>query len=182
MEYFKSLINRKFKDIVGSRYKDVLKEYREFLLTEEEAVICNFKKILIPLDIFVSDIPESLYDLLTAFDDTEVSLVYITDSSVVSIIGEILGEEAGSEYRTKKEEYGQNLLKSLSGELNERGFSSVNIRLYAGHKWDDVEMMSENYDLVAISKKYGGGMGDENEISPVAQRLVQQMNISTVLY
>ncbi len=181
MEYFKSLINRKFKDVVGSRYKDVLKDYREFLLTEEEIVIFSLKKILMPLDIFISAVPGELYDLLTAFDEVEVNLVYITDSSVVSIIGDILGEEAGNEYKTKKEEYGRNLLDKISGELEERGLP-VKCRLYSGHKWDDIETMSENYDLVAISKSYGGGRGDENEISPVAQRLVQQMNVSTVLY
>lgn len=181
MEYFKSLINRKFKDVVGSRYKDVLKDYREFLLTEEEIVVCSFKKILIPLDIFVSDVSEEFYDLLTAFEQTEINLVYITDSDVVSIIRDVLGEEAGTAYQTKKEEYGNRLLEKISGELEKRGLV-VNRRLYSGHKWDDVETMSDNYDLVAISKSFGGGRGDDNEISPVAQRLVQQMNVSSVLY
>ncbi len=181
MEYFKSLINRKFKDVVGSRYKDVLKDYREFLLTEEEIVLCDFKRILIPLDIFVSEVPEEFYDLLTAFDETEINLVYITDSDVISIINDVLGEDAGKEYQAKKEEYGSGLLEKISGELEGRGLA-VNRRLYAGHKWDDIETMSGNYDLVAVSKSFGGGRGDENEISPVAQRLVQQMNVSSVLY
>jgi len=181
MEYFRSLINRKFKDVVGSRYKDVLKDYREFLLTEEEIVLCNFRRILIPLDIFVSGASEEFYDLLTAFDETEINLVYITDSDVISIINDVLGEDAGREYQTKKEDYGSGLLEKFSGELEGRGLN-VNRRLYSGHKLDDVEMMSENYDLVAVSKSFGGGRGGGSEISPVAQRLVQQMNVSSVLY
>ena len=181
MEYFKSLINRKFKDVVGTRYKDVLKDYREFLLTEDEIVICNFRKILMPLDIFVKEVSEDLYDLLTAFDGIEINLVYITDSDVVSIISDVLGEDTAEVYQNKKEDYGTKLLEKISRELEGRGMV-VNRRQYSGHKWDDVEIMSENYDLVAISKCYGGGRGDENEISPVAQRLVQQMSVSTVLY
>lgn len=181
MEYFRSLINRKFKDVVGSRYKDVLKDYRDFLLTEEEIVLCDFRRVLIPLDIFVSGASEEFYDLLTAFDETEINLVYITDSDVISIINDVLGEDAGREYQAKKEEYGNGLLEKFSDELEKRGLN-VNRRLYSGHKWDDVETMSENYDLVAISKSFGGGRGDANEISPVAQRLVQQMNVSSVLY
>jgi hypothetical protein len=181
MEYFKSLINRKFKDVVGTRYKDVLKDYREFLLTEEDIVICNFRKVLMPLDIFVSDVSEDFYDLMTAFCDIEVNLVYITDTDVVSIINDVLGEDSATVYQTKKEEYGAKLLEKVAGELEGRGMA-VNRRLYSGHKWDDVEIMSRNYDLVAVSKSYGGGRGDENEISPVAQRLVQQMSVSAVLY
>lgn len=181
MDYFKSLINRKFKDVVGTRYKDVLKDYREFLLTEDDLVICNFRKVLMPLDIFVSEVSGDFYDLLTAFNDLEINLVYITDSDVVSIIKDVLGEEAAATYQGKKEDYGTNLLDKVAGELEERGLP-VNRRLYSGHKWDDIEIMSGNYDLVAISKSYGGGRGDENEISPVAQRLVQQMSVSTVLY
>ena len=98
MEYFTSLINRKFKDVVGTRYKDVLKDYREFLLTEEDIVICNFRKVLMPLDIFVSDVSEEFYDLMTAFCDIEVNLVYITDTDVVSIIKDVLGEESATVY------------------------------------------------------------------------------------
>lgn len=181
MEYFKSLINRKFKEVVGTRYSDALRDYREFLLMEEEALVCCFKKVLMPMDIFVSSVPEEMYELLTAFDETEVNLVYITDSGVVSIIEDVLGEDAAEEYRLKKENYGSRLLEKISAEMEERKLT-VNRRLYSGHKWDDVESMSGNYDLVAISKSYGGGRGDENEISPVAQRLVQQISVSSVLY
>ena len=94
MEYFKSLINRKFKDVVGTRYSDVLKDYREFLLTDEEILVSDFKNVLMPLDIFVSSVPEEMYDLLTAFEDAEVNLVYITDSDVLSIIDDVLGDDA----------------------------------------------------------------------------------------
>ncbi|WOF15480.1 hypothetical protein F1737_01675 [Methanoplanus sp. FWC-SCC4] len=179
MGYYSSLINRKFKDVVGSRYEDVLKEYREFLLTEED-VVKEVKTVLMPLDIFVSGISEDLYKLFRLYD-AEVTLVYITDKDVVSIVSEILGEDAGGEYIRKKEDYGHRLLEKVSSELEMNEVRSKT-KLFSGHKWDDIENLSEKYDMVAISKSYGGGRGDDNEISPVAQRLVQQMSTLTVLY
>jgi len=50
MGLFSSLIQRKFKSIAGKRYERVLREYREFLLTEEEMVFPEIKSILMPLD------------------------------------------------------------------------------------------------------------------------------------
>jgi len=61
MGYSSSLIQRKFKDIVGRRYESVLKEYSEFLLTEEEMLIPEVRSILIPLDLFVHDISDGGY-------------------------------------------------------------------------------------------------------------------------
>jgi hypothetical protein len=179
MGYYSSLINRKFKDVVGNRYEGVIKEYKEFLLTEEE-VVMDVKTILLPLDIFVKEIPDKLYDLFGIYG-AEVTLVYLTDRDVISLISEILGEATAKEYVEKKESYGHSLLDEISGELGRRGIVTKT-RLYSGHKWDDIENLSKEYDLVAISKCYGGGRGDENEISPVAQRLVQQVNKMAVLY
>ncbi|MBN2734824.1 MAG: hypothetical protein JXQ82_08225 [Methanomicrobiaceae archaeon] len=179
MGYYSSLINRKFKDVVGNRYEGVLKEYREFLLTEEE-VVKDVKSILLPLDIFVKEIPEELYELFGIYG-AEVTLVYISDRDAIAMVGEILGEDAAREYAEKKEKYGHSLMDKISEELEQRGISAKK-RLFSGHKLDNIEILAKDYDLVAISLNYGGGRGDDNEISPVAQRLVHQVNKAVVLY
>ncbi len=179
MGYYSSLINRKFRDVVGNRYEGVLKDYRDFLLTEEE-VVKEIKKILLPLDIFVKSIPENLYDLISIYD-AEVTLLYISDRDTAAIVSEILGKDAAEEYIQKKEKFGYSLMEEISDELEKRGIKSKQ-RLFSGHKLDDIEKISGDFDLVAISLSYGGGRGDENEISPVAQRLVHQVNTAVVLY
>ena len=179
MGYYSSLINRKFKDVVGNRYEGIIKEYKEFLLTEEE-VVKDVKTILLPLDIFVKEIPNTLYELLSIYG-AEVPLVYIVDRDAIAMVKEILGEDSAKEYAEKKEKHGYKLIEKISAELGDRGISSKE-RLFAGHKLDNIETMSNDFDLVAISKSYGGGRGDENEISPVSQRLISQINAAAVLY
>ncbi|WFN37297.1 hypothetical protein L1994_02605 [Methanomicrobium antiquum] len=179
MGYYSSLINRKFKDVVGNRYEGIIKEYKEFLLTEEE-VVKDVKTILLPLDIFVKEIPNTLYELLSIYG-AEVTLVYIVDRDAIAMVKEILGEDSAKEYAEKKEKHGYKLIEKISAELEDRGISSKE-RLFAGHKLDNIETMSNDFDLVAISKSYGGGRGDENEISPVSQRLISQINAAAVLY
>ncbi|MBP2133192.1 hypothetical protein J2128_001113 [Methanomicrobium sp. W14] len=179
MGYYSSLINRKFRDVVGNRYEGVLKDYKEFILTDED-LLKDVSTILLPLDIFVKDIPGELYDLFEIYD-AEVTLLYITDKDVVSIVDEILGEEVAADYVRKKENYGHSLMDKISSEMNHRNIRSKS-RTSSGQKWDDVEILSKDFDLVAISKFYGGGRGDEHEISPVAQRLVQQIRTIAVLY
>ncbi|MDD3976682.1 MAG: hypothetical protein PHI15_00835 [Methanomicrobium sp.] len=179
MGYYSSLINRKFKDVVGNRYEGIIKEYKEFLLTEEE-VVKDVKTILLPLDIFVKEIPNTLYELLSIYG-AEVTLVYIVDRDAIAMVKEILGEDSAKEYAEKKEKHGYKLIEKISAELGDRGISSKE-RLFAGHKLDNIETMSNDFDLVAISKSYGGGRGDENEISPVSQRLISQINAAAVLY
>lgn len=179
MGYYSSLINRKFKDVVGNRYEGIIKEYKEFLLTEEE-VVKDVKTILLPLDIFVKEIPNTLYELLSIYG-AEVTLVYIVDRDAIAMVKEILGEDSAKEYAEKKEKHGYKLIEKISAELGDRGISSKE-RLFAGHKLDNIETMSNDFDLVAISKSYGGGRGDENEISPVSQRLISQIYAAAVLY
>ena len=151
--YYSSLIQRKFKDTVGTRYQDVLREYQEFLLTEELMQVPEVKKILIPLDVFVKDVPKSLYNVLSAYEG-KITLVYITDSPVYSVIRETLSDELANEFLKKKEQYGHDLLDTLTKELQQIGFT-VHQRLFTGHKGEDVEKMAADFDLIALSKSYG---------------------------
>jgi hypothetical protein len=155
MGYSSSLIQRKFKDIVGKRYNSVLKEYSEFLLTEEEMIVPEVRSILMPLDIFVQEIPDGLLEILSAYDAT-VSLVYITDAKVMEILERTLNHASTEEFRRKKEEYGQKLLNTAIAKFEEHGLST-RTRIFVGHKGDDVIRMANDFDLVALSRRYGDG-------------------------
>jgi hypothetical protein len=180
MGYYSSLIQRKFKDTVGTRYQDVLREYGEFLLTEELMRVPEVRKILIPLDIFVKDIPDNLYDVLSAYD-AEITLAYITDTQVYSIIRETLTDELAEEFLKKKEGYGHDLLDTLTKELQQIGLT-VHQRLFTGHKGEDVERMAADYDLIALSKSYGAEKTEHYPVSPLAIRISQHVKKLTMLY
>jgi hypothetical protein len=180
MGYYSSLIKRKFKDVVGHRYESVLKEYSEFLPTEEEMAVPDIRSILIPLDIFVKEIPRELIEVLSAYD-ADVSLVYITDAQVYAIIQETLDREAGDEFLRKKEEYGQRLLDRISADLTAAGIA-VHSRMFSGHKGEDVEKIAGTFDMVAISKSYGAERTEGYPVSPLALRITQHLKVPTVIY
>jgi nucleotide-binding universal stress UspA family protein len=180
MGYYSSLIKRKFKDLVGSKYDTVLKEYSEFLLTEEQMLAPEIHSILMPLDNFVRKVPPELYDVLSAFD-AEVTLVYITDSQTIAAIEEILEKEAGQEYLRKNEEYGRRLLNEISGQLKAAGLSS-HIRIFAGQKGEDIEKMAEKFDLLVLSETYGAERTERYPVSPIALKISQHVRIPTIIF
>ncbi|UUX91757.1 universal stress protein [Methanoplanus endosymbiosus] len=180
MGYYSSLLNRKFKDVVGQRYDEIMKDYKEFFISEEEYLETEINRILFPLDISVKRIPESMYDLLELYNG-EITLVYITDSYICSVIEEVLGRDTAENYCTVKESMGEEILNDVTRNLENKELI-VKKRMFSGNKWDDIERISEEFDMVAISKDYGGGRADDNEISPVAQRLVQLLKVNTVLF
>jgi hypothetical protein len=180
MGYYSSLIQRKFKDIVGKRYETVLKEYGEFLLTEEEMVVPEIGTILLPLDAFATDIPDELVDVLSAYDAT-VSLTYVVDAQVYSLLAKTLDRDATEEFRKKKEEHGQQLLDAISRKLEQSGMA-VRTRLFIGQKGDDVVQMAEDYDMIALSKWYGDGETETSSISPLALRICQRLSIPAIIY
>jgi hypothetical protein len=180
MGYYSSLIQRKFKDVVGHRYESVLREYSEFLPTEEEMVVPEIRSILIPLDIFVKEIPRELVEVLSAYD-ADVSLAYITDAQVYAIIEKTLDKGAGDEFLRKKEDYGQKLLDRISADLAAAGIA-VHSRMFSGHKGEDVEKMAGSFDMVALSKSYGAERTEGFPVSPLALRITQHLKIPTIIY
>ena len=180
MGYSSSLIQRKFKDIVGRRYESVLKEYSEFLLTEEEMLVPEVRSILIPLDLFVHDITDEVIEVLSAYDAT-ISLAYITDSRVIDILEHTLDHASTEEFRAKKEEYGLKLLERATAKLKEHGFTTKT-RMFVGHKGDDVVQMAGNYDLIAICRRYGDGESTDVSISPLVLRICQRVGTPALIY
>lgn len=180
MGYSSSLIQRKFKDIVGKRYESVLKEYSEFLLTEEEVLIPEVRSILIPLDFFVHDITDEAIDVLSAYDAT-ISLAYITDAGVVDLLERALDRESTEEFWTKKEDYGRKLLERTAAKFEEHGFSTQT-RMFVGHKGDDVVRMAKNHDMVALCRRYADGESTDASISPIVLRICQRVETPALIY
>lgn len=180
MGYSSSLIQRKFKDIAGRRYDSILKDYREFLLADEEMFIPEVRSILVPLDLFVQDITDEALDVLSAYDAT-ISLAYITDTEVIKLLEQALDSESTKEFQAKKEEYGQKLLKRIAAKLEERGFSTQT-RMFVGHKGDDVVRMAKNHDMVALCRRYADGESTDVSVSPVVLRICQRVEIPALIY
>lgn len=180
MGYSSSLIQRKFKDIVGRRYEAVLKDYSEFLLTDEEMLIPEVRSILMPLDLFVYDITDDAIDVLSAYDAT-ISLAYITDATVIGILEKALDHEAAEEFRAKKEETGKKILDRAAAKLEEHGFST-RTRIFVGHKGDDVVSMAKNHDMIALCRHYADGESTDDSISPVVLRICQQVETPALIY
>ncbi|MDT8358124.1 MAG: universal stress protein, partial [Methanomicrobiaceae archaeon] len=175
MGYYSQLIRRKFKDVVGKRYEDVMREYGEFLLSEEQMIPPKVKSILMPLDIFVHEIPPELYEVLSAFT-CPVSLVYITDIQTVSVIETVLDKKASDEYLRKKESHAAELLDRVTRELEAKGLDSHR-RIFTGQKGEDVEKMSETHDLLLLSKSFGAERTEGYPVSPIALRISQHVKI-----
>ncbi|MDK2916639.1 MAG: hypothetical protein PWR25_1196 [Euryarchaeota archaeon] len=180
MGYSSSLIQRKFKDIVGRRYDSVLKDYSEFLLTDEEMFVPEVRSILVPLDSFVHDITDEAIDVLSAYDAT-VSLAYITDADVLELLGQALDRESMEEFRKKKEEYGQKLLERTAARLEDHGFSTQT-RMFVGHKGDDVIQMAKNHDMIALCRRYADGEATDTSISPIVLRICQRVETPALIY
>lgn len=180
MGYYSQLIKRKFKDVVGKRYEDVMREYGEFLLSEEQMMPPEVRSILMPLDIFVHEIPPELYEVLSAFT-APISLVYITDIQTVSVIETVLDKKASEEYIRKKEGHAGELLDRVTRELRAKGLGSRR-RIFTGHKGEDVEKMCETHDLLLLSKSFGAERTEGYPVSPLALRISQHVNIPLIFY
>ncbi len=180
MGYYSSLIQRKFKDLVGSRYEEIRTEYSDFLVSEEEMKVKPVTSVLIPVDIFVKEIPDKLTDLLAAYG-ARVHLVYIIDRQTEALIGEMVGEERKMEFIRKKEDYGRSLLDFFTRKLELKGLS-VQKSLFSGAKTEDVLRMSREYDLVALFRGFGAPGSENTPLSPTVSHISGRTERSVVIY
>lgn len=180
MGYYSSLIQRKYKDLVGKQYDKVLRDYSMFLLTEEEMTILPVRSILMPLDVYVRDVTPVLYDVISAYDAV-VTMVYITDAQVVSVLKQTLDEAAALEFLKRKEDQAQRLMDRVGAELKSAGIASQQ-RMFAGRKGEDVERMAADYDLVVLSRSYGAEVTEATPVSPNVLRISQSISKPTIIY
>ncbi|WP_298667095.1 universal stress protein [uncultured Methanofollis sp.] len=181
MGYFNSLLQRKFKDVAGKRYETIARDYREFLLTEEETVVPEVLSILMPLDYFVKEIPPQLYETLSSYERAKVTLVYIVDMEVIRIVADSLDEKAIAEFRRKREAFGEDLLNRVITSLEGAGLT-VTSRMFAGEKFDNILELMKGYDLIAVSKKYGTLTTEIAPLSSVTLKLAQMARVPIIVY
>lgn len=180
MGYYSSLIQRKFKDLVGSRYEEIRTEYSDFLVSEEEMKVTTVTSVLIPVDVFVKELPEKLTELIAAYG-ARVHLVYIIDRQTEVLIGEMVGEERKLEFIRKKEDYGRGVLDIITKKLESKGLS-VQKSLFSGSKTEDVMRMSREYDLVALSRDFGAPGSEDIPLSPTVSHIGRRTERSVVIY
>lgn len=181
MGYFTSLIQRKFKDVAGTRYDAIVKEYREFLLTEEERRVPEVRSILMPLDYFVKEVPPVLYETLSSYEGATVSLVYIVDLEVIRIVEDSLNADTMAEFKRKREAFGEELLEKTTAELEAIGLS-VKSRMFSGRKLENIVEAAEGHDLIAVSKKYAASMAEVAAVSLITLRLAQTVSKPIIIY
>ncbi|GAB6101289.1 hypothetical protein JCM16138_05120 [Thermococcus atlanticus] len=181
MSIFLTIINRKFKNIAGTRYERILKNYKEFFLTEEELSLPVIKSILMPVDRSTRNVPEEIYEVLSACEDAEVTVVYIMSEDACALIRQTLGDEASREFRQKEEEAGRELLERIARSLEDSGLK-VRTRMFFGNKSEDVIRLSRERDLLVIPRLYGSEITKTRSISPVVMKIVHHVDIPVIVY
>lgn len=181
MAYYEGIIKRKFKDLVGSKYEAIQKEYSEYILTEEEMRPHDIRKILLPLDFSVTEVSESLCNLLTAYEDATVTLIFITDAQIHEIICASLDKAAGDEFIRKKEEYGNRLLDDYEQCLTSRSIPCKR-RMFLGNKRQDVLKLSTDFDMIVLPKCYASNHPDSCDVSGDAILLAQSLAQPAIIF
>jgi hypothetical protein len=182
MGLFSSLINRKFKNIAGDRYEEISRRYREFLLLPEEFVLPEVNSILMPIDRFSGEIPEELYETLSAYLGASVTLVYISEKRTLSLIEQTLGKVEAEKLKNAKIEFAEGMLARIAPRLEELGLR-VERRYFIGSKADDViGLMGEGFDLLVVSRSYGSEVTKTSPVSPMVLKIVQHLDKPVLVY
>jgi hypothetical protein len=180
MGYYNSLIRRKFTDVAGTRYDEILKEYADFLPTNEDFVIKPVHSIFVPLDYFSPVVPGHIPDLIAVYD-APVELVYIIDEEAVRLVTDALGNDAEEIFRKKEE----TLAREYTGRARDR-FADAGVaatsRVRTGVKGETTIALARNHDLMAIGKKFGMLTGEQFPASPAVLRIQQVSACPVVIY
>ncbi len=181
MDVFSNVISRKFRNIAGKRYDEIMRFYREFLLSEEEMRVPMVSRFLMPLDRSTLDIPDPVYDILSAYKGVPVLLLYVIDVEVLRIVEGTLGKEEADTFKERELKAARELLDSIEDRL-----SSFRIRwdedVVLGHKCEDVIDRVRHSDMLVLSKRYGSEGAKSSRISPLVFRIVHSVSEPVVVY
>jgi hypothetical protein len=180
MGYYPSLIERKFKGRTMGSYEAIRREYADFLMAEEEMTIREVRKILLPIDYFVEMLPPDLVWILSVYG-AEVHIAYILDRDILGLIDELAGKELREKYQEKKEAAGMEKVARFSRQLEEEGLQ-VTASLFQGSQIEDAIRLSENFDIVALSREFGAGITEKTPVSPVTVQVAQRASCSALIY
>ncbi|ASJ07961.1 hypothetical protein A3L11_01445 [Thermococcus siculi] len=183
MDVFSRLIQRKFRNIASERYEEIAKRYQEFLLLPEEFVLPEVRSILIPVDRFSREMPEGLYETLSAYEGAKAIVVYISEKKTLELIEQTLGKEEAEKLRKAKMEHARRLSEEIASRLESLGLR-VEHRHFIGSKSDDViEIIEdEDIDLLVVSRSYGSEVTRTSPISPVVLKIVQHVERPAIVY
>jgi hypothetical protein len=180
MSYYRALIERKFRDLAGSRYEQILKEYRDFIPSEEELQVAPVTSILVLLDYFSRELPAEVSGLLSSYH-APVVMVYLIDDQVVRVVTESLGQESGIKYLEREETRARDLLAGNCALVEESG-SSCRSLVRRGVKGDEAQAQAESCGLLVLGKKFGMTAGDNGDISPMVLRLQKVAPCPVIIY
>ena len=181
MPYYKALIKRKFKDLVGSKYEAIQKDYSEYILTEEEMRPHEIKKILLPLDFSVTEVSESICEMLSVYENATVTMIFITDEQIHEIIRASLDDDAAEDFIRKKEEYGVRLLDDYEHCLTLRNIPCRR-RMILGNKQQDILKMAPDFDLIILPKCFASNHPDSCQVSGDAIILAQSLGQPAIIF
>jgi hypothetical protein len=180
MSYYHSLIERKFRDVAGSRYDQILKEYRDFIPSEEELQVAPVKSILVLLDFFSGDLTGELPGLLSAWQ-APVTLLYLIDNQVVQVVSESLGLDSGARFLEREETRARELLDKNCA-LVERAGTFCRSLIRTGSKGDEAQAQAQSAELLVLGKQFGMTAGDNGDISPMVLRLQKAAPCPVIIY
>ena len=73
------------------------------------------------------------------------------------------------------------MLGKIAKELENLGLRTQR-RLFFGNKSEDVIKIANNYEMLAISKAYGSEITKSSPLSPVVLKIIQHLEIPTIVY
>lgn len=180
MSYYRALIERKFRDVAGSRYEQILKEYRDFIPTEEELQVAPVTSVLVLLDFFSRELPGEVSDLLPTYH-APVAVVYLIDDQVVRVVTESLGRDTGITFLEREESRARELVARNCAILEQSGVSCRSL-VRTGVKGDEAQAQAGSCGLLVIGKKFGMTAGDNGDISPMVLRLQKAAPCPVIIY
>ncbi|MEO2151313.1 MAG: universal stress protein [Thermococcus sp.] len=181
MPDLRKLILRKFNYIAGSRYEEILKEYREFFLSEEEMEIPVISSILVAFDRFSGRPSDEFYDVITSYPGAIIRVVYLIDGGLFEVIQETLGESVAREFQQKETSFGKDFLKEVSKRFSELGLDFT-AEIIFGDKASFVEEAMREYDLLVISKHFGSEGLKTYNITPLVFKIIQRVEKPVIVY
>ncbi len=178
---FSRIILRRFRNIAGFRYEEIMEAYREFFLTEEELKIPGIESVLLILDRFSGEVPEEVFEVLSAYPKARIDAFYVIDGAIYSIIKETLGEEEAGVFRRSEESLGREFLRTIEKALSKLDLS-VSTGVTFADKVEFVESEAEKRDLLVISRHFGSESVKTHKVSPVVFRIVQGIKKPVIVY
>jgi hypothetical protein len=180
MGYYNSLIRRKFTDVAGTRYDGILKEYADFLPSNEEFAIKPVSSVFIPLDYFSPVVSGQIPDIIAVYD-APVEIVYIIDEETIRLVSDGLGTDAEEIFRNKEEALAGEHIRRARDLFADAGVDATS-GVRTGVKGETTIALARNHDLMAIGKKFGMLTGAQFPASPAVLRIQQVTTCPVIMY